>query len=228
MNSSTISAKRRAVYTGLQPFLRDNELMEAMILWENRYADEPKFSLRYFASDLSKHIQRPHDANRLYINLVSTQSKPVNELLPDPLEEINAYRKRRDINTLLGEPAASAASHYAVPEIEAFKVLVNKWLGLETSAAAIDINRFVMLNLDRLDIDPSLKVQISRWLADDRKDIKVNNLQIKDLRKIINLFYIGFCEYIGPPRADALLAEAITRLKSNGGATYREIFAKLL
>lgn len=219
MNASELITRKRAVYTGLQPFLRDSELMEALILWESRYINEPKFSVRYFIGDLSKRINRPGDAKKLFINLVATMNKPAEQLLPDPTTALEAYKRRRSV---------AATPEYAIPEIEAFKVLIQKWLSLEKSAAAADINRFVMLNLDRLKINPDLKIQTARWLADERKDIIVTNIQLKDLRKIINLFYIAFCEYVGPVKADTLLADAVSRLKSNGGAVFSEIFSRLL
>lgn len=219
MNRTEMIIRKRAIYTGLQPFLRDSELMEALILWESRYINEPKFSVRYFIGDLSKRLNRTADTKKLLLHLVATINKPAQELLPDPTDALEAYKRRRKV---------TPQHYYAAPEIEAFKALINKWLSLEKTAAAIDVSRFVMLNLDRLNIDPDLKVQTARWLADARKDINVSNVQLKDLRLIINLFYIGFCEYLGPNQADALLADAVTRLKSNGGAVFSDIFAKLL
>lgn len=219
MNASELITRKRAIYTGLQPFLRDSELMEALILWESHYINEPKFSVRYFVGDLSRRINRPADAKKLFIHLVATMNKPTEQLLRDPTTALEAYKKRRN---------AAVVSQYATPEIEAFKVLVQKWLSLEKSSTSANINRFVILNLGRLKIDPNLKVQTARWLADEHKDIKVSHIQFRDLRKIIHLFYMAFCEHVGRVKADTLLADAVTRLNSNGGAAFSDIFARLL
>jgi hypothetical protein len=141
------------------------------------------------------------------------------ELLPDPTAALSAYKTRR---------RTSAYASYTLAEVEAFSVLVDKWLSLTQSAAAIDIGNFVRRNLGRLNINTDLKLQVEHWLEDEKQRIKVPRVDIQDLRKIINLFYIGFCEYVGPTRADTLLAEAVTRLKSNGGAAFSEVFNKLL
>ena len=219
MNSTEMTLRKRALYTGLQPFLRDTELMEALILWESRYAGQPKFGLRYFVADLVKSLDRPVEHKHLLVHLVATMNKPADELLPDPTAALSAYKTRR---------RTSAYATYTLAEVEAFSVLVDKWLSLAQSAAAIDIGNFVQRNLGRLNINTDLKLQVERWLEDENQRIKVPRVDIQDLRKIINLFYIGFCEYLGPSRADTLLAEAVTRLKSNGGAAFSDVFNKLL
>ena len=153
------------------------------------------------------------------VKALATMNKPADELLPDPTAALSAYKTRR---------RTSAYATYTLAEVEAFSVLVDKWLSLAQSAAAIDIGNFVQRNLGRLNINTDLKLQVERWLEDENQRIKVPRVDIQDLRKIINLFYIGFCEYLGPSRADTLLAEAVTRLKSNGGAAFSDVFNKLL
>jgi hypothetical protein len=219
MNTSEMILRKRALYTGLQPFLRDTELMEALILWESRYSNQPKYSLRYFVADLATTLERPLEQKHLLVHLVATLTKPAAELLPDPSPALSAYKMRR---------RTSATATYALAEVEAFCILVDKWLSLVQSSAAIDIGRFVLHNLDRLKISTDLKVQTTQWLEDENHLIRLPTIQIEDLRKIINLFYIGFCEYQGPTQADILLAEAVNRLKSNGGAAFAAVFNKLL
>lgn len=219
MNSSEMSLRRRALYTGLQPFLRDTELMEALILWESRYADQPKFGLRYYVADLANSLGRSNEHKQMLVHLVATMNKPPGELLPDPAAALSAYKTRR---------RTSAHVSYTLAEVDAFCMLVDKWLSLVQSPAAIDIGNFVMKNLGRIKISTDLRIQTERWLEDANQHIRVPRVEIQELRRIINLFYIGFCEYLGPVRADALLEETITRLKSNGGAAFRDIFNKLL
>ncbi len=217
--NSELTLRKRALYTGLQPFLRDTELMEALILWESHYADHPKFGLRYYVADLVKSLERPVEHKQLLVHLVATMNKPAEQLLPDPSPALSAYKTRR---------RTSAYASYTLAEVEAFSILIDKWLSLAQSAAAMDIGNFVQRNLGGLKINTDLKLQVEQWLEDENQRIKVPRVDIQDLRKIINLFYIGFCEYLGPAHADALLAEAVTRLKSNGGAAFSEIFNKLL
>ncbi len=219
MNNSEMILRKRALYTGLQPFLRDTELMEALILWESRYTHQPKFSWRYFVAELVQSLDRRVEHKHLLVHLVATMNKPAEQLLPDPSAALAAYKTRR---------GTTAYANYTLAEVEAFRILVDKWLSLVQSSAAIDIGRFVLRNLHRLTINTDLKLQTLRWLEDENQHIRVPRVEIQDLRKIINLFYVGFCEYLGPTQADALLAQAVARLKNNGGAAFAEVFNKLL
>ncbi len=219
MNSSEHILRKRALYTGLQPFLKDSELMEALILWETSYSDQPKYSLRYFISDLSKSVKKESEAKKMLIHLVSTMSRPEKELLPDPTSALNAYKIRR----AKGQPRLPQA-----PELQAFKLLIDKWLWLLNSPAAIDIGYFVMQNIDRITIDEELRRQVKQWLKEPKYQFSLSQVNTGELRKLINLFYVAFCEYVGPVQTDELLNESVKRLKSNGGAAFSTLFAKLL
>src|SRR5688572_25672874 len=169
MNTSEMILRKRALYTGLQPFLRDTELMEALILWESRYATQPKFSLRYFVADLLQSLERPLEHKQMLVHLVATMAKPVAELLPDPSPALSAYKTRR---------RTSATASYALAEVEAFCILVDKWLSLVQSSAASDIGHFVLHNLDRLKISTDLKIQTTRWLEDENHSIRLPRVEI--------------------------------------------------
>src|SRR5690606_17671797 len=113
MNSTEMTLRKRALYTGLQPVLRDTELMEALILRESRYTDQPKFGLRYFVADLVKSLERPVEHKHLLVHLVATMNKPADELLPDPTAALSAYKTRR---------RTSAYATYTLAEVEAFSI----------------------------------------------------------------------------------------------------------
>ena len=41
--------------------------------------------------------------------------------------------------------------------------------------------------------------------------VKAGGLQGRGLRKLLNLLYIGLCEFLGPVRADRVLSQAVSR-----------------
>ncbi len=218
-NLETIQ-KKRALYTGLRPFLQDAQIFEALLLWETRYASTPTFSVRYFVADVVRDINPDIEHKKLLVALLSSMLKPAAELLPDPTAAMEAFRKRG--------PAATAQNYAPMPELEAFQLFVNKWLSLVASPIGNDIITFVSRNLPNLDITIDLSNKMTRWLNNPKQPFLAARVDVADLRKIINLFYISFCEYLGPTRADQLMAQAINALKNNGGAAYSQLYAKLL
>ncbi len=218
MNLDTCTLKKRAVYTGLQSYLCKTELMEALLLVERGYAQQSYFPVRYYASELAKHLKREKETKDILMQLVVSMNKSEAELLPDPSRALEHYKQKKYKHT----------TEIKLPEIEAFKVLVSKLLTLCASPSVLDVTHFVRTNLVRLDIDLELRVQTDRWLANEDFELQPKVVKTQDLRKIINLFYIGFCEYIGPTKADRLLFETVTSAKTNGGAAYADTITKLL
>lgn len=90
---------KRVLFTGLQPFLRDSQLNEAIYLWECKYAKAPTFSLRYYVNELQKSISLNVAPKTLFMNIMKTMALPENELLPDPTPRVNAYLHNRRLTT---------------------------------------------------------------------------------------------------------------------------------
>lgn len=219
MNSSNLSHRKRALYTGLQPFLRDSELMSALVLWESKYASKPMFSVRYFIDDLQSLVDRKIDIKRLHIGLVSTLNKPEKDLLPDPSMALAAFKARNKIEQDYS---------YQIPELEAFQLFVAKWFKMTPSNEVREIVVYCLNQLDRQRIGVDLRNNLELFLTDPSKKMKLLQADIKDLRKITNLIYRAYCEIIGPVKADELMAQAVHAVRNNGGAAYSELYAKLL
>lgn len=219
MNLRDLNFKKRALYTGLRPFLKDEELMEALLIWENRYVHQSKFSLRYFTADVARQMKREQDEKVMLLNLVVTMNKPESELLPDPSPALSTYKKAK---------VANHNTQSQPREIQAISLLINKWLELAKSPEAIDVGKFVTHNVERLNIDRDLQVEFVRWMQDASYKMQPSRIRFQDLRKLINLFYVGFSEYFGIKRTDSLLKEAEQSLKNNGGAVFADVFDRLL
>lgn len=91
MSTIGLIHKKRALFTGLQPLLRDSELNEAIYLWEQKYADTPTYSLRYYVADLQRRLNLSIAAKTLLLNIMRAFTLPEKELLPDPSARVNAY-----------------------------------------------------------------------------------------------------------------------------------------
>jgi len=220
MNTQDIVRKKRALYTGLSPYLDGTDLMKVLAHWEANYSNSATFSVRYFISDISKVIGRKIDTKKILINVVSSLNKPESELLPDPNIALKRYKQSQNIPNTIGQ--------YKIQEAEAFELLIEKWLNLVKPKDLEQITRSVSRALPHADLQNDFIMLISRWLNTDENFKCPSYVEAEDLRILTNLFYQGFCEVLGPVTADELLNEAVTRLQANGGAVYRDVFVKLL
>lgn len=219
MNSIEQRRKTRAVYTGLQPLLSDSELVAALRLWEKKYADQKNYSVRYFVEDVAEAIDSRLSVRTLLPGVIKALHQPETDLLPYPDDLLERFRSGQ-IN--------APASDYKMPELEAFKLLVTKWLELAGPAPADDARQFVLHAIPGLRLSHKLETEIVNWLQQPQAPISHLNVAVKDLQSVINLFYMAFCANLGPVKADELLGRTVERLRNNGGAAYQTLFGKLL
>lgn len=219
MNAIEQRRKKRAVYTGLQPLLSDNELVIALRLWEEKYARQKTKSVRYFVEEVAENMNSRLSARTLLPSVVKALHQPESDLLPYPDELLERFRS--------GQLDAQA-SEYKMPELEAFKRLVLKWLELADPADADDARQYVLHAIPGLNLSGKLETEIVVWLQQPEEPISHLHVAVKDLQSVINLFYMAFCANLGPVKADELLSRTVERLRNNGGAAYQTLFGKLL
>ena len=95
MTEKTISERRRIVYSALARHFREERLLEALWLWEQKYATTNSLEIRKFVSE----IVNGKDSAELKSNVYKSLTKATyfsidSELLPDPYEEMQRYRDR--------------------------------------------------------------------------------------------------------------------------------------
>ena len=219
MTQEEFTRRKRALYTGMMPYLDSKQIMEALILWEQKYANTQVFSARFFVADLARVISKDIDTKALLANIQDSWNMPDDELSPDPTEHLNEYRSKQ---------RKKSGKSNLPPEMTAFKLLVTKLLQSCPPETADELKKYVIRKASSLDIDLNLKWQIVKWLGSEGSNVRVPFVKVADLRKVINLFYIGMCERLGPVKSDELLFSAVNTLKVNGGREYFEFFKKIL
>lgn len=219
MNQSSLTFRKRAVFTGIKPFLTNDEALLAMVLWEDTHAQKPKFSMRHFISDLHNVVGCDLDARRLHVSVVSCLSKSEKDLLPDPSLDVTAFKIRNNINSKYD---------YKIPELEAFQIFVRKWFKLTDKPDLLQVFQQCQEYLDQHKIDLSLKANFIFWLDDYESNLQLLSVEINDLRKLTNVIYMAYCDVLGPIKADQLLAKSIELVRNNGGAAYTALYSKLL
>ena len=208
----------RAVYTALLSQFDEQMALAALDWWVTQYRAQGNFSMRYFAADVQQRFAPRSSAQALLAALVRAQAQPDSQLTSDPTRTLIKYRTRRMPNGV----------EVQVPELEAFQMLVERWLEQADADTARDIVSYVSRQLYSLKIDRNLKRQVTNWLIKPQSRLLLVDVETRDLRAVVSLFYTGFCQFLGPVAADNALAAAMARLSANGGAAYREWFAKLL
>lgn len=188
--SNDIALRRRAIYTGLRPYLDDDSLLDALMHWENHFATAPRFTLQKFVAELCKEGDLRSRRADILLSLVQAMSMPASSLLPDPLQ----HRK-------------VAATIVITDDSQAFSALMSALFELMPRDIQYQMRLDMLASLDTRKLPKSLLVALQRWLGD--KDVlKPVSCDPALLRAVLNRCYVVLCERVGPVEADRLLARA--------------------
>lgn len=188
----TVPQKRQIVYTVLARFLKDDELLQALQMWERHYAGKPLFALNDYVASLARFNALIGKRKEVIRELVSLSQNPQG-LLPDPIDKLAGYKKGlRNTEGLGNERLDAAFEHFLV--------------ALETVLSSEDFLRLrlhFLVSLGQTDLPPAIKSRLRAWFDSDggSKSFTIA-CSSAEIRKIVNRLYVAMCEIFGPVRAD--------------------------
>ncbi len=205
-----LSLRRRAIYTGLAGHFSDEEVWPLLALWENKYAEQPPSALNEFLAEVVLRTERKLERARLYRELVGALTGPPSQLLPDPEEQLAAWRQgRNEAVRQVATPDSAAQTTFL-----ALNQALLEQLDVQQQQA---LRRFAAGSLNGMEVSQELGLRLRAWLEQGAAD-GVESLGLEQLRKLLNLLYIGLCEFLGPVRADRVLSQAVARVEELGAA----------
>lgn len=183
------SVKRRAIVTGLAPYLNEPELLSALDHWEKNYAASPRPTLQKFVFEIATEGNLRTQRSSMLLSLVKAMNLSPAKLLPDPM-----VRQTPD-----GAPSSGSAA--------AFVALVTLLLSRVPASQRYSCRLDLLDSLGNHRLPPPLVKAMREWL-DQGKPLVIDITAPLVLRALINRTYVILCERIGPVAADKLLATA--------------------
>lgn len=186
--SQTTQRRRRAIVTGLTPYMNEPVLLEAISHWQQHYAERPSFSLQGFVSDLCRLFDMGERRHHIHMSLVQAMTLSDSELATDPLT-LNQE------NPTDAHPCTHAFQH----------LLEALWQGLGKRAASqLQLDLGAQLRQTRISTETRLTMEY--WLQ--APDKPLSPLPLASLRDQLNRTYVLLCERLGPVEADRQLKTA--------------------
>jgi hypothetical protein len=195
--SQDLAMRRRAIYTGLKPYLPEAELLDALLHWESHYANAPRFTLQRFVSELCREGELRSRRADVLLSLVQAMSMPPQSLLPDPMQHVRAGKKQGD------------------DDVQAFRLLIETLLEITSKDPRYSLRLDLIASLDTRKLSTPVAHALQRWLA-DKAPLTLSAVEISVLRALVNRTYVILCEREGPVTTDKLLATAVDKVAANG------------
>lgn len=188
--------RRRAIYTGLKPFLNATEMSQALSMWETEFSLKPTYALASFVTRCCTSDELRRIRTQILRALITALESPEALLLTDPGSQVGKQTLVDDDSSIVLDAknsvfvALSSALWTAVDET--------------TEKSIID---FILRNLTHLELSSDQSRKLKDWFI-SRSTTFPCNFELTTLQKLINLNYIALCEYYGPVKADKLLSQA--------------------
>ncbi|MGD8571354.1 MAG: hypothetical protein PVF34_06685 [Gammaproteobacteria bacterium] len=221
MSSESIKERRRVVYSALAHHLKQERLLEALWLWEQKYALTSGLELRKFVSEIILKEDDPELKSKVYKSLTkATYFSEDIELLPDPYDAMQKYREQCNGTFKYISPFDNQLS---IPFSTAVfqKILETLFVKIkhENSIVYEYFSRLLKTKLIELQLEANRKQEITDWL-----DKKTDTLRLAYsetfMSKLLNEIYQFCCDQFGPMTSDKILAEAIKEADSLEAARF--------
>lgn len=195
--SQELQRRRRAIVTGLTPYMNEAVLMEAISHWQQHYSERPRYSLQGFVSDLCKLFDLGERRHHIHMSLVQAMSMSEQELASDPLSTGSVGQQQ---------------SHPCTAALQ--QLLESLWEGLPPAVAS-QLRLDMVAQLRGRSIAPETRLTMEHWLQSPGRTL--GGLPLEVLRKQLNNAYVLLCERLGPVEADTQLKQAYHKARGVPG-----------
>jgi len=194
------SQQRRAVFTGMRPFLKDDELIAALEVWQDKYVGKPKVEFTQFLSESCRSKEIRGKRSAILSSIFNSLTLPESQLLPDPLNlqtnqfEFSLEQQETRIETNV-----------------VFSTFLQTLLSQLDDADENHVRQYLLESCDsNFNINAQQMLALKTWLSGVSEAFEIA-FHIDDKRKLINLAYVAMCQFVGPVKADQLLAASIKK-----------------
>jgi len=201
--------RRRAVYTGLKPFLGEAQLQDALLLWSVRYADGPVYVLHGFVSAVCAQTGLEARHGEVYRSLMRALTADEAQLLPDPGERVAPAAAAQVSRTQEPDPGAARSTAAGVVFVGVAGALLEALEAIDAERA-LKVRVDVMDRLGELHLPPREAQAVNRWLMQQASELAVDAAPAT-WRELLHRLYVRACELFGPVATDRVLGEAVTR-----------------
>lgn len=209
-----LEQKRKAVESGLQPFLSDEALSLALQIWEARYATEPAFALQPFIRELCDNFIPTMPRARVLVQ--QSLLKALNGL-PTPTAAAPSTRSPTPQTRPQARPEPQSILGNAA--VRTCMLLIDSLTDRLSRTDGQFLRQFLLHHLSELQQPEPAQQALRAWLS-HRQPITLAIPEVA-LTQLINLAYIALCERQGPTQADQTLHDTVMRVETTGtGQSY--------
>ncbi|HEX4940596.1 MAG TPA: hypothetical protein VFX11_18125 [Candidatus Kapabacteria bacterium] len=197
--------QRRALYTVLRQWLDENNLLEALQVFEDQFQGQPTIAVNDYLNRIAPLYRDRVDAKTLRHNLMQLLVRKSAQLEPDPLPLLQQLRARTESVALEKKGAQATAEQLAL------HTLVSNMMRKLAQHQRKQVHAAIALQLKQHFVNGSYDA-LARYLLTDNP-LHLALFDDRSLRQFFNLIYVAACEVLGPTSADRWFGSCIAQLR---------------
>ena len=183
-----------AIARAFAQFIEGDAVSDAKRLWLAKYAEKPSFALNHFVGECCKLFQ------------LGDRRK---EIIQVALRELIIQQHGGTATSATASDVTKAAAGEASdPSLVVFQLVINQLTLLAGKEAGQGVRRYVMANLERVELAGTTRRELQFWLSGSQPHLE-SSIPLPSMQLMVNLAYVSLCEYCGPVKADFILNEAV-------------------
>lgn len=212
VSDAEIVRRRRAIFTGLRPFLPEHLLLPAVTCWQEKYVNKPMFALNKFLFEICDTPLLAEQRADMHRSLMEALWADESTLEPDPFLCVaaNGQPLPKDQAVLVRASQRSAPT-------QLFDSLVSEFLeglsGVKKDADVRVRNALATSLAEELTLPAHLAAPVANWVFGINPVLE-DGLSVAQMQTLLHAAYVKACDAVGPVRTDTLLSEAIRKTEA--------------
>ncbi|MEQ1668642.1 MAG: hypothetical protein ABL868_09330 [Sulfuriferula sp.] len=206
--------RRRAIYTGLRPYLPEHLLLQAVTIWQEKYVSKPMFALNKFLFEICDAPALAAQRGDIHRSLMESLWADESTLEPDPLI-CTVDNAAAPIFTHQSSSPHSMTGR--LPSTQLFDVLCTAFfemLSNEKSGADSKVrNALMQCFTEMLDVHSDVASRLNNWVLGVQPVLE-DGLTEKDMQTLLHAVYVKTCDVVGPVKSDTLLSRALLKAEA--------------
>lgn len=214
----SISQKKAAIQGALSGYLSDDRLDHALLVWEEKYSEQPTFALQRFINEFCDNSTLSAQRSKILQSLIKALSGADGRPLDKPMgiPELNTPAE------LQASPASRPVSN-TDDSIACCTKLIETVFSQLPGDMHVKIRLYLIDNLPGMKLNGMTQRAVHAWLSQQYRIPNDIHMEEKALRHLINLTYISLCEFLGPIKADRMLHEAVVTTEMHHSLPVRHL-----
>jgi len=194
--------QRRAIYTVLQEWLNEDQIVEALLVFEEHHKGKPSIAIHEYLTRISHLFEQKMDTKQIRRRLMEVLVRRSNDLAPDPMPMLHRARAKS---------ASEAFDLQPSEEQLALHSLISALMRKASSGQRKQLHEQLATRLGKRFVNGSYDLLAQYLICDNPQYLA--RFDDTALQEFFTVIYVSCCEVLGPVMTDQWFGSAVLQVR---------------